>query len=162
MTDARSRVSRTALLMAAAILVSGLVAYAADWAFHTYKNWHQIRLSKCDTPVIRSFARDEFRAGDPVASLTGRHEPWGSVRHGDYTTYFYTSDRDGELWVIARGGKLVAAHLCGYQIRGFTFFETRSWAEAQECGRSREKVLRERLALYTVAGFAGASHPNPD
>lgn len=147
--------------MVGAIVLSGLVAYAADWAYFTYANWHQIQLSHCDTPVIRGFARDEFRPGDPVASLTERHEPKGSVRHSVDTTYFYSSS-DGEVWVIARDGKLVAAHLCGYQIRGFTFFETRSWAEAQECGRSREKVLQERLALFVVAGFAAMSHPTPE
>jgi hypothetical protein len=157
MSQTRTRAVRAVLLVAAALAVSGMVAYAADWAFHTYKNWHQIQLSHCDTPVVRSFARDEFHAGDPVASLTDRYPPKGSVRHGDYRTYFYSSP-DGEVWVVVRDGKLVAAHLCGYQIRGFTFFETRSRAEAQECGRSREKVLREYAGLLTVAGFAGVNH----
>jgi len=161
MTWTRTRTARTGFLVGAALLLSGLVAYAADWAVHTYKNWHRIQLSHCETAVIRSFARDEVRAGDPVASLTDRHEPNGSVRHGNYTTYFYSSS-DGEVWVIARDGQLVAAYLCGYQIRGFQFFETRSLAEAHESSRSREKVLTERWAVFLVAGFAGASYPKPD
>ena len=161
MTWARTRTARTGFLVGAALVFSGLVAYAADWAFHTYKNWHRIQLSRCDTAVIRSFARDEYRAGDSVASLTDRHEPNGSVRHGNYTTYFYSSP-DGEVWVVARDGRLVGAYLCGYQIRGFKFFETRSVADMHESSRSREKVLTERWTVFIVAGFAGASHPPPE
>lgn len=161
MTWARTRTGRTIFLVGAALVLSGVVAYAADWAFDTYMNWHQIQLSHCDTPVIRSFAQNEFRAGDPVASLTDSYEPNGSVRHGNYTTYFYASD-DGEVWVIARDGQLVGAYLCGYQIRGFTFFETRSIADMHESSRHREKVLSERWALLIIAGFAGASHPQSE
>ncbi len=161
MTWARTHTARTVLLMVAAIALSGLVACAADWAVDTYKNWHRIQLSRCETAVVRSFARDEYRAGDSVASLTDRHEPNGSVRHGNYTTYFYSSP-DGEVWVIARDGQLVGVYLCGYQIRGFTFFETRTYAELQESSRHREKVLSERWALLIIAGFAGASHPQSE
>lgn len=160
MISARSRTTRTLYLIVGVISLSGLVACAADWAVDTYKNWHRIQLSHCETAVVRSFAQNEFRPGDPVASLTDRHEPNGSIRHGAYATYFYDSP-DGEVWVIARDGQLVGAYLCGYQIRGFTFFETRSVADMHESSRQREQVLTERFALLTVAGFAAASHPPP-
>jgi hypothetical protein len=161
MIRTRTRVGWTVALVTAAVVASGLFAYAADWAFYTYTNWHQIQLSRCDTPVIRSFARDEFGPGDAIASLTDIHPPGGSVRHGKYTTYFYES-KDGELWVTAREGRLVSAHLGGYKIRGFTFFDARTHPEAQECCRSREKVLTERWAVFVIAGFAGAGHARPE
>jgi hypothetical protein len=153
------RDQQTAARNAARMAFAGIAACAANEAIGALEaemSRERSRLIESHTPYIQSFAREEFSPGDPVEWLTIRNPPTGSIRHGDSTTYFYESP-DGELWVLTRGGQLVAALFYGDQIRGLALLGTP--AEAQECSRIREKVLTERGALFAVAGFAAVNAP---